>query len=244
MVDDPHRHPHRPSGGPVERPVGRPPGGTFDTRATGCAAMGRFGWYRRFHAWVLHSYAARYNAHVDARKRRLIGSLAGDVLEIGAGSGANLPYYDAGVRLTAVEPNAAAHPYLRDGAAARGIPLTILAGTAEALPVPDRSQDAVVGTLVLCTVRDPARALAEVRRVLRPGGCYVYLEHVAAERGSARRRRQRMIRPIWRWLADGCEPDRETASRIAAAGFRKVEMERFLLPYPIVGPHIAGRAFA
>ncbi len=204
--------------------------------------MARFGWYRRFHAWVLDVYADRYNALVDDRKRRLIGGLRGAVLEIGAGSGANLGYYDPSIRWTAVEPNPAAHAYLRDKAAARGLAATVMEGAAEALPVADTSQDAVVSTLVLCTVRDPAAALAEVLRVLKPGGRFVFVEHVGAPRGTARRRRQELVKPAWRWMADGCEPDRDTADRIAGAGFREVDIERFLMPYPVVGPHIAGQA--
>lgn len=216
--------------------------GHHEAGPPGCAPMGRFGWYRRFHAWVLHAYADRYNALVDGRKRRLIGGLRGAVLEIGAGSGANLPYYDPAVRWTALEPNREAHAYLLGKAAARGLAATVLEGTAEAIPLPDGSQDAVVSTLVLCTVRDPALTLAEVLRVLKPSGRFVFVEHVGAEPGTARRRRQELVKPVWRWLADGCEPDRDTAARIAAAGFREVDIERFLMPYPVIGPHIAGAA--
>lgn len=199
-------------------------------------------WLRRLHAWFLHVYADGYNAKVDARKRHLIGELRGAVLEIGPGSGANIGYFAPGIRWTGVEPNPMAHPYLLRKADAAGLDATLLTGTAERLPVPDASQDAVVSTLVLCSVADPDRVLAEVRRVLRPGGRFVFIEHVGAEPGSGERRWQRRVKPVWRRLGDGCEPDRDTAGRIRAAGFARVDIEPFRMPYPIVAPHIAGRA--
>lgn len=210
--------------------------------AVGCPAMARHAWYKRAHAWVLDRYAVRYNAMVDARKRALIGSLSGQVTEIGAGSGANIDYLQPGVRWTAIEPNRFSHGYLERKARDRGLHATILEGAAEALPLPDVSQDAVISTLVLCTVHDPARVLAEVRRVLKPGGRFVFIEHVADAPGTPTARWQHRVRPAWRWIADGCEPDRDTERRIRDAGFASVEIEHFRVPYPIVGPHIAGVA--
>jgi ubiquinone/menaquinone biosynthesis C-methylase UbiE len=90
-------------------------------------------------------------------------------------------------------------------------------------------------------MRDPVLALDEIRRVLRPGGQFLFLEHVAAAAGSQLHRRQRLLRPVFRCLA-GCTPDRDTGSLIRAARFSSVEMEQFVLPLPIVGPHICGRA--
>jgi len=208
----------------------------------GCVPLAGQAWYKRLHAWLLHAYAPGYNARADARKRALIGDLRGQVVEIGAGSGANIGYYGPGVHWTAVEPNRFAHAYLRQKAAAADLSADILDGTAETLPLPDDSQDAAVATLVLCTVADPARALAEIRRVLKPGGRFVFLEHVGDTPGTPTRRRQEWIRPVWRWAGDGCEPDRDTAERIRRTGFSRVDLEQFRMPYPIVGPHIAGVA--
>jgi ubiquinone/menaquinone biosynthesis C-methylase UbiE len=115
-------------------------------------------------------------------------------------------------------------------------------GTAEALPAADASADAVVSTLVLCTVRDVPRALAEVRRVLRPGGRFVFVEHVLAPPRTRTRAVQRLVRPVWPLLADGCHPDRDIERAIRDAGFARVEVTRFRAPVPVIGPHVAGVA--
>jgi len=91
-------------------------------------------------------------------------------------------------------------------------------------------------------VEDLGAALREIRRVLKPGGRFVFIEHVAAPAGSWRRRLQRWVRPVWRALGDGCHPDRETLQAIRAAGFARVEAEEFLAPVGLVAPHIAGFA--
>ncbi len=177
-----------------------------------------------------------------ARKRALLGGLGPDVVEIGAGVGVNAEYLGAGTRWRVVEPNGYMHAGLRRAAAAHGLALEIATGTAEALPFPDASADAVVATLVLCSVSNPAAALAEARRVLRPGGRFVFVEHVAAEPGSVLRPVQRALRAPWGVVADGCRPDRDTEALIRAACFADVAVERFRLPLGLVAPHIAGVA--
>jgi len=198
--------------------------------------------YQRLFAAVLHRASGGYERLVGERKRRLFAPLAGDVLEIGPGTGPNLALYPPGVRVLGVEPNPHMHPYLRRRAAQVGVPLDIVAGTAERLPVPDASVDAVVSTLVLCSVADPTRVLAEIRRVLRPGGRFVFLEHVAAPRRTRLRRLQGWLRPLWRRLGDGCHPDRETWAAIEAAGFAESHIDHFRLPVGPLSPHIAGYA--
>jgi SAM-dependent methyltransferase len=164
------------------------------------------------------------------------------VLEIGPGGGNNLPFLRSGVRWIGVEPNPFFHDRLRARGDRLGIDADIRVGAAEALPAADRSVDAVIASLVLCSVRDPEAALREVRRVLRPGGRFVFVEHVAAPQGSGLRVVQRALRPLWGALADGCHPDRDTGRLIEAAGFAQVDLRRFSLPVPIMGPHIAGVA--
>jgi ubiquinone/menaquinone biosynthesis C-methylase UbiE len=180
------------------------------------------------------------------RKARLFEGLAPGrrVVEIGPGTGVNLPHLPADTRLAAVEPNPHMHPPLRRKAEACGVDATVYEGHAEAPPLEAATADAAISTLVLCSVDDVARALAEVRRVLRPGGRFYFIEHVAARAGTARRRARRLIKPAWRRLADGCRPDQATGALIRQASFAEVEIERFhaggvLNP---VRPHVAGVA--
>lgn len=175
-------------------------------------------------------------------KRSLLGSLEGRVVEIGPGSGVNLSYYPAGISWTGIEPNLHMHPYLRVEAQRLNMGIDLRTGTAERTGLPDATADSIVSTLVLCSVTDVAAALAEARRVLRPGGRFVFVEHVAAPPGTWTRRAQRLLRPLWRLAGGGCRPDQETAALVAAAGFAEVHIEHFRAPLPVVGPHIAGVA--
>ena len=204
----------------------------------------RGGLYRRFFAWLMQRMAPDHDKVLVDHKRRLMGGLTGKVVEIGAGTGVNLAYLLDEVRYVAVEPNTHMHPYLQHEAKLRGRRIEIRAGTGERLPVETGSADAVVSTLVLCSVDDVAGVLAEIRRVLKPGGRFVFIEHVAAPAGSRLLRWQGRIRPLWSRLGDGCEPDRDVAAVIQRAGFAEVQLEEFAadLPVPIVRPHIAGVA--
>jgi len=202
-------------------------------------------WYKRLQAWALSRTNRRYDAMVADEKRALLSPLAGTVLEIGPGSGNNLPFLSTsggGVRWIGVEPNPFFHDRLRARGERLGIDVDVRAATAEALPAADQSVDAVISTLVLCSVRDPEAALREVRRVLKPGGRFVFIEHVAAPHGTGLRRVQRVIAPVWRALSDDCHPDRDTGRLIEAAGFADVELHNIRLPVPIMSPHIAGVA--
>ncbi len=200
------------------------------------------GWRQRLFAGMLGRAGDAHDRLVAAQKRALLGALHGHVLEIGPGTGVNLRYYAPDIAWTGVEPNPYLHTYVRREAARLGRSVTLLDARAEALPLADGAFDAVVSTLVLCSVRDVSGALAEVWRVLRPGGAFVFVEHVAAPRGTLLRRAQRLIQPVWTLVADGCHPDRETWAAIESAGFAALDLHHFRLPVPIVGPHIAGRA--
>ena len=200
-------------------------------------------WYKRLQVRMLAVGCRRYDQRVEARKRMLLGALRGTVVEIGPGAGANLRFYAPDVRWVGIEPNPWAHAYLTREAARVGLrDATVREGTAESLPFGDASVDAVVSTLVLCTVPDVPGALAEARRVLRPGGRFVFVEHVVAPEGTRTRAAQRLVRPVWPLLADGCHPDRDTERAIRAAGFAHVELERFRAPVPVIAPHVAGVA--
>lgn len=157
------------------------------------------------------------------RRAGLLGDLSGRVLDIGAGTGANLPYYRAAAQVVMAEPDGAMRAKIPPKLAQAHVPIELSDASAEGLPFADGSFDAAVCTLVLCTVPDPAAALAEIRRVLAPGGTLVLLEHVLAPDGLARW--QRRIQPGWYHLAAGCHLDRDTAAAVEHAGFTFSSLE-------------------
>jgi SAM-dependent methyltransferase len=181
---------------------------------------------------------------IGVRKEALFADLPQQVVELGPGTGANLRYFRPGTHLVAIEPNPHMHRELARAGAARGVTLEIRATGAEATGLPSASVDAVVCTLVLCTVPDPAAAMAEVRRILRPGGRLLLLEHVAAPRGTFLAGLQRALRRPWLWAFEGCDLDRHTADTIRAAGFSGVELERYRLRsvFLPVNEQVAGTA--
>jgi len=199
---------------------------------------------QRFFAWVTYKTANSRNERLDAHKRELFNSLSGAVLEIGPGTGANLDYYPQGIHWIGIEPNPAMHGYLRDKAEQSGLTAELRLGHAEQLDVPDCSVDVVVSTLVLCSVGSLIGSLAEVRRVLKPGGRFIFIEHVAAPQGSALRTVQNLVNPLWNVVADGCNLNRETWVEMERAGFASLTYERFMVTGGMSGltPIIAGVA--
>ncbi len=198
-------------------------------------------------ARLFDRFAAKDRGHgEDALRREMLAGLSGRVLEVGAGNGINFEHYPPTVaELVAVEPE----PYLRAAAerAAEAAPveITVVDGLASSLPADDRSFDAMVVAGVLCSVPDPAAALREFRRVLRPRGELRFYEHVLSRRpGFARF--QRAADLIWPRLMGGCHPDRDTLAAIRAAGFDVDRCRGFGFPaharlYP-VAPRILGSA--
>jgi ubiquinone/menaquinone biosynthesis C-methylase UbiE len=196
----------------------------------------------RFLAWCMAREGGKYGAFVEARKRHLLAGLTGTLVEIGSGTGPNLRYLPRELRIVGVEPNPFMHSYFLEEARTENRSVDLVQGLAESLPFLDGSVDTVLSTLVLCSVEKTDRVLGEVLRVLRPGGKFLFVEHVAAGEGTLLHRVQRLIRPVWRRIGDGCEPDRTTEKELLRAGFREVSLERFAVPLPIVSPHIAGIA--
>jgi len=190
-----------------------------------------------------HAEGVLHRAY-GSRKVPMFADLPATVVEIGPGPGANLRYYRPGTRLIAFEPGPEHHARLRRNAARRGVAVEIRARGGEDLDLPDASCDAVVATLVLCSVDDPASELAEIHRVLRPGGRLLFCEHVAAPPGSRTRRLQAWLRRPWRWLGGGCTLDRETHRLLHASGFAAVWMDCFTMGRLLgpVRPHVWGVA--
>ena len=189
----------------------------------------------------------RESAKQVGHRRDTLAGLRGRVVELGAGNGRNFGFYPAEVdEVVAIEPE----PYLRalaQPAAARApVTVNVVDAVAGALPLEDASCDAAVACLVLCTVPDQPAALAELRRVLRPGGELRFYEHVHAERGALRAVQSLADKStLWPRLAGGCHAARDTLAAIEAAGFRVEAVRRFGFspgpPLPAV-PHILGRA--
>lgn len=179
------------------------------------------------------------------RKRELLGSAHGTVVEIGAGAGSNLEYYPRGASVIAVEPNRYMHRYLMAEAQRADIPVEVCDAVGERIDLDDACADVVVSTLVLCSVENPLKVVSEIRRILKPGGRFLFLEHVAAPAGTGLRRAQVCVKPIWQCFGDGCRPDRETWRVLEDAGFATLDCEHYretTLFMPIVAPHIAGVA--
>jgi ubiquinone/menaquinone biosynthesis C-methylase UbiE len=183
---------------------------------------------------------------VGEYRAELLAGLSGRVVEVGAGNGMNFPHYPSSVKeVLALEPEA----YLRERAelAARDAPVRLSVGDAAAYPLPleAASFDAAVASLVLCTVPDQASALAELRRVLKPGGELRFMEHVRSDRPRKARLQQRLDRSgVWPRLGGGCHCARDTAAAIEAAGFVVERVRPFDLGpgWMHTNPHVLGVA--
>ena len=200
----------------------------------------------RFNSAFFHVMGGYINWLMRHHKSTTFSGLPQTVVELGAGVGANMRYLPSGAHLIAIEPNRYMHERLRRAALARGIELEIRSVVGERIDLPDASVDAVISSLVLCSVRDVDAVLAETRRVLRPGGRFSFAEHVAATPGTPTRVAQRVVRRPWAWLFEGCSCERDLTAMIHAAGFASVDVSRYrihslLLPF---NTHIAGTAIA
>jgi ubiquinone/menaquinone biosynthesis C-methylase UbiE len=176
------------------------------------------------------------------RKRQLFAGLGGTVVEIGPGTGVNLPYLPTDLRWIGLEPNPHMHDFLREQLERRNVDAELRTDPAQDTGLPDACTDVVISTLVLCSVPCLDDTLAELRRILKPGGRLLFIEHVAAPHDTWRYTLQRGIRPVWKRLADGCHPDRETGTALQEAGFSSVTLDRFDTGLPVVAPHIMGTA--
>ncbi|GAB3547339.1 class I SAM-dependent methyltransferase [Arthrobacter tumbae] len=183
----------------------------------------------------------------DEHRRALLAGLTGRIVEIGAGDGSNFAHYPRTVtEVLAVEPDDYLRALARRRASAVSVPIRVVTGTAESIPAVDGSADAVVASLVLCSVSDQGVALAEARRVLRPGGILAFYEHVRSDR-KVLAAVEDVMTPLWQRAAGGCHPNRDTLKSIIAAGFDVSDNKRFGFSVQPLAPrvaHILGHAVA
>ncbi|XP_042477567.1 methyltransferase-like protein 7B isoform X2 [Macadamia integrifolia] len=208
-------------------------------------------WFEKFFALFLAKCCGYYEGKVAGYKAEIFSRLKGrvnKVLELGIGSGPNLKYYagDGDVHVYGIDPNEKMEKYAQEAAVAAGLPPTnfnFIQMVGEALPVSDASMDAVVGTLVLCSVQDVGLALQEVKRVLKPGGLFIFIEHVAAQDQTTLKFFQGILNPLQKIISDGCHLTRHTEKHISEAGFSDVDIKRAYLSFCFpVNPHIYGIA--
>jgi len=189
-------------------------------------------WKDRILPYFVHA-ALRAREFEEVRSQYL-GGAEGEVLEIGFGSGLNVPHLSPRVRkLYAVEPADAAWRIARDAVREAPFPVERTGRTAEAIPLPDSSVDEVISSFSLCTIPDVEKALAEVRRVIRPGGTFRFVEHGRSDDPRISRWQDRLD-PIQRRLAGGCHLNREPDRLLREAGFRIERLDRFGVPGPRV----------
>ncbi|QIJ65455.1 class I SAM-dependent methyltransferase [Streptomyces sp. JB150] len=197
----------------------------------------------RFFARYYDAMTARAEEKWGRPLRTLMFSeLTGTVLEVGAGSGANLPYYAKARALTAVEPASEMRGKLLRRAEEVELDVEVVDAWAERLPLPDDTYDTVVCTLVLCTVVDLPAALSEIRRVLKPGGQLVFFEHVRSP--GVVGLLQDVLAPLWRRVAGGCNANRRLLGALRDAGFQ-VRVHEVVRPwprYPTNTPYVRGTA--
>jgi ubiquinone/menaquinone biosynthesis C-methylase UbiE len=193
--------------------------------------------YSRYLLPRLINYAMTYEEVTRLRRAR-VPDASGDVLEVGIGSGLNLPFYSGAVtKLYGVDPSAELLAMAKVNAAGAGFPVELLQQKANGLPLDDDSIDTAVVTWSLCSIDDPAAVLSEMRRVLRPGGAFIFIEHGLSPDIGVRRWQNRLT-PVWRRLAGGCHLNRKVDDLLVAAGFDITQMNTGYMPGPKVTTYI------
>jgi SAM-dependent methyltransferase len=205
--------------------------------------------------WRGHTFGRMYAAGYDwvtdrldrrgaeDHRRRLVDDASGVVLEIGAGTGRNLPLYRSARRVVALEPDVSMATRARRAAATAHLPVHVVQGDGMRLPFADASFETVVTSLVLCSVPDPRSVLSEVRRVMKAVGTLRFYEHVRSADPRLACWQDRLER-LWGWIGRGCHPNRDTAGVVADAGLRisRIETFDFASVPRIVRPHVLGIA--
>ena len=199
---------------------------------------------KRLFAWM-STRSDRFNYLLyGPYKKELFRNLEGLIVEIGPGSGGNLSYLPDGVEWYGIEPNEAFHKTLLTKAEEYGIKACLVTGDATHIPLADDTVDFILCTLVLCSVKNPSEAIHEMIRILKPNGKFIFIEHVAAPERTILRMAQEFLNPLNRFIADGCNCNRETWTPIQNAGFTHVELfhQNVTGAMKIHTPHIMGYA--
>ncbi|WP_457642314.1 class I SAM-dependent methyltransferase [Persephonella sp.] len=186
--------------------------------------------------WYIHKIYGKY-------KRELFNRSGNKVLEIGAGTGTNLPYYKKGIDLTIIEPSKDMLKYFLEKAGKHNLNIHVIEGFGEKIPFEEETFDTVVSTLVLCSVKEQEEVLKEIKRVLKTGGTFIFIEHVKAPEGSFTAKVQDVFHKGWKWIFEGCDIKRDTGSTIKRF-FPEAQIKqiRFNSPFIPVNYHIIGYA--
>lgn len=212
-------------------------------------AMEKQGFFKTNFAKFLSQYDEEsYSVHGD-KKSRLFARVEGEVLEVGPGTGVNFEFLkERNIKWTGIEPNAAMHPFLFKNAEKSDIEASLLECYTEEICLADNTMDYVISTEVLCSVTNLEKSLQEIRRVLRPGGTFIFMEHVVDKQNALRRMVQKIVPYTpWRYFSDGCHPARDISSAINKARFSKVSCKNYMregsgIIVSINRPHIFGYA--
>ncbi|GMH42819.1 hypothetical protein BSKO_10738 [Bryopsis sp. KO-2023] len=215
-----------------------------------CCGNNRGGWYDKYFAYALSHTMDKYEGLITPTKDKLFAKLqasgAKNILEVGVGYGPNARYYGNSEEfaVTGLDPNPAMEPYANEMADSVGLKdFTFLESYAENIPVETSTFDAAVCTLVLCSVSSVSDVLKEIQRVVKPGGMFFFIEHVAAPPGTFAAIGQKVLDPVQGLVADGCHLNRNTLESISKASFSEIEAERFEIPdLGILSNHIWGVA--
>lgn len=209
-------------------------------------------WYEEFYAINLDRGMKAYEKEIAGYKEQLLNPLKGEaktILELGIGTGPNLKYYASGrnVSVVGVDPNKHMEKYAQAAATDSGLlksQFKFIHGVGEALPLFSSSMDAVVCTLVLCSVKDVDKTLKEIQRVLKPHGQFIFVEHVAAPDGTPLRFWQNLLDPLQQFVSDGCHLTRETGEVIKGSGFSDASINMTYVPnISLISPHVFGTAY-
>ncbi|WP_418603449.1 class I SAM-dependent methyltransferase [Hwangdonia sp.] len=195
-------------------------------------------------AWMLKILDDYMNYLFGKSKKKLFKNHPETIVEIGSGTGANMRYLKKGTRLIAIEPNIYMHNNLKKNAAKYGINLEIKTMVGESIDLPDNSCDFVVSTLVLCTVNNPVTCINQIKRILKPSGVFVFVEHVKAQEKSILAYIQKILHKPWHWFFEGCHTNRDTKLLLESAGFNTLEIEAYNLysPFIPITTQIRGKA--